>query len=271
MDLIIISVLVLGCCWLVIERLKLRREIADINEVITKISYGDLHRRVNIKLSNHKLQQQVANLNKLMDQFQDTVERKNYLEKARKELISNISHDLRTPLTSMLGYVEALQNDSELTSEERQRFLEIIANKGSKLYDLLQEFFELSKLESGDRVVKCQAVNLTEKVKETLVLHYNEFQKLEVELEIQLPEQDLYVWGEASSIERIFSNLISNALRYGKDGGVVGIAIREESELVWVDVWDRGNGINSKDLPYIFERSYTADMSRSNRQHGSGL
>ncbi|WP_199873045.1 sensor histidine kinase [Inediibacterium massiliense] len=186
-------------------------------------------------------------------------------------MISNISHDIRTPLTSILGYLEALNKDKNLSDEERQYFLSIAYDKSEKLYKLLEEFFEISKLESEDILIKVEKINLTNTVQEVLVGFYWEFINESIEPVIDIPEKDFFVWGDSKLIDRILSNLLLNALRYGKKGKIIGIKIREENAMIWVDVWNGGVGIPEKDIPYIFDRLYTVEPSRNKRVYGSGL
>ncbi|HZD59784.1 MAG TPA: ATP-binding protein, partial [Anaerolineae bacterium] len=89
--------------------------------------------------------------------------------------------------------------------------------------------------------------------------------------ELQIPDKPLYIWGDPYSVERILENLLSNAIRYGRSGGIIGVGLREGPDKIWIDVWDRGRGIPPYDLPYIFDRLYTAESSRNSALQGSGL
>ncbi len=210
-------------------------------------------------------------LNILMDSFQNTIDEKQKLELSHKQLIANISHDIRTPLTSLLGFVEVLQKDRNIGTEEQMDYLNIISSKGQLLYKMIQEFFELSRLEAEDVTLKLEKTCLTDTVNDVIAAYYEEFVSAGITPLIQVPDQPVYVWGHAESIERVLSNLISNALKYGKEGGAAGISVREESEKVWVEVWDKGTGIPEPDLPFIFNRLYTTETSRSQKLRGTGL
>lgn len=250
---------------------QLRKNVRTLNRIVDEIRLGNLNQRFRIHAHDRSLHELSGSLNKLIDQLQQTVERERFLEEARRKMISNVSHDLRTPLTSLLGYIEALQQDGTLTAEERADYLDIVARKGKKMTELFQEFFELSKLESDDAVVQVQKVNMTEKVQEVIISFYHQFTGAGITPDLQIPERPLYVFGDPSLIERILSNLLSNALRYGHDGGVIGVTVREELDRVFVEVWDRGKGISAADLPHIFERLYTGEASRNATLQGTGL
>lgn len=186
-------------------------------------------------------------------------------------MITHLSHDLRTPLTAILGYVEFMQTDKTLTEATRQHYFQIISSKGNKLETLIRDFFELSKLEADDELLNPERINIIDKIQEAILSFYHQFQLVQLSPQLQLPEHPIYVWGNGHSIDRIMNNLLSNSLRYGVEGGMIGIRVREEEERVWIDVWDQGQGISETDLPYIFERLYTGKASRNAVQQGNGL
>jgi signal transduction histidine kinase len=222
-------------------------------------------------MPNRPAQDLGGELNRLIDHFQRTLERTRFLEEERKRMTASISHDLRTPLTSLLGYIEALRDDPTLTAEERNRFIRIAADKGNALHERLQEFFELAKLESDDSPAELHPVNFSDIVQEVLLGFYPDFQKAALTPTVKLPDSPLYVVGDRAHLRRILENLLSNALRYGQDGKEIGIAAWEESDLVWVEVWDQGKGIAPQDLPRVFERFYTGETSRNASLRGTGL
>lgn len=227
--------------------------------------------RIHIGSRYKSLENLSTELNMLMDRFQSTLEEKQRLEISHKQLIANISHDIRTPLTSLLGYVEVLQKSNGLSLVEQQDYLDIIHSKGQSLYKMIQEFFELSKLEAEDTDIQIAKTDLADKVREVIASFYQDFVVNKITPEISLPNDPVYVWGNDTSLERVLHNLISNALKYGGDGGIIGISLREDKDRVWVDIWDKGKGIPEKDIPFLFNRLYTAELSRNGEMHGSGL
>ncbi|SHE35194.1 His Kinase A (phospho-acceptor) domain-containing protein [Seinonella peptonophila] len=265
--------LVLLCLILVLlfRHFQLIREIKKIIKITRGIQTGNLNLRYRLQISQRDIENLGGELNRLVDYFQNGFERITFLEEERKRMIANISHDLRTPLTSLLGYTEALKFDTSLTTEEREDFLRITSEKGNALLVLLQDFFELAKLEADDFELKLQKINLVEIVPEILLSFYPDFVKAEITPIIKLPETPLYAQVDEVCLRRVLNNLLSNALCYGIDGKEIGIALREEESLVWVDVWDRGKGIPAQDIPHIFDRLYTGEASRNSSLQGTGL
>lgn len=269
---IVSAVLAVICVAIIIRHYHYTKQIHKINYTLRDLLQAD-HKNTYFRLrtNDEKLIQLVKMLNSLIQQIEANNERTNQLENAHKKIMTHISHDLRTPLTSILGYIEVLKEDDTLCEDTRHEYLRITFSKAQRLTKLVQDFFALTKLETGDTKIKVQKVNLTVCLQEILVGFYQDFSKLNIEPKIDFPNKSVYVWADPNSLERILNNLISNALRYGKDGGKIGLTMRVELEKVWVDVWDRGQGISEDDLPYIFERLYTGKASRNRHLQGNGL
>lgn len=264
--------LILGIViYLINRQFQMKKQLEEYRSLVDGICQGNYNLRFRPHLKENKVQELGASLNKMIDQVQATFDRAIKLEEERKQMIAHLSHDLRTPLTSLLGYVEALQEDESLTKEEKKQYLQIIAGKGALLSSFIQQFFELARLESDTLPLKPEKINITEKIQEILLSYYHDLQKANLMPILNLPHKPVYVLGEEKSLERILQNLLVNILRYGKEGKLFGISLNEEEEFVQIDVWDKGPGIVEKDLPHVFTRFYTGEHSRNPETTGSGL
>ncbi|WJH33799.1 HAMP domain-containing histidine kinase [Paenibacillus sp. CC-CFT747] len=251
--------------------IRLRKEIEGMARTTKDIRSGQLNRRYRLYTRHNHLQDLGGELNRMVDSFQAALERIRTLEDERKRMISNLSHDLRTPLTSLLGYMEALRTDPSLTEEERAAFLRIAADKGQALMTLLEQFFELARLESDGSAPELEEINLTDLLPEVVLGFYPDFTRAEITPSLDLPDKPVYARGDAAYVRRILNNLLSNALRYGTDGREIGLSLREEAGLAWVEVWDRGQGIPPQELSRVFDRLYTGEASRNRNIRGTGL
>ncbi|WP_027624063.1 sensor histidine kinase [Clostridium lundense] len=256
---------------LVMIIINLNRKIYIISQVIKNIGQGNYNERIRIQNSNKYLNSLIKNLNHLVDKFQNSMKLNKEYEEERKKMISNISHDLRTPLTSLLGYIEVIKDNKNLSESEREEYIDIIQNKGENLRNLMSEFFQLSKLDSNDIKLDIKKINLSEIIRQNIILFYNDFTKEEIEPAIDLPHEDIYVMGDKKAVERILNNLISNAIKYGYEGKSIGINLKCNEENVQVIVWDKGRGIPKENLSSIFERLHTLEKSRNKSLQGSGL
>lgn len=193
-------------------------------------------------------------------------------EIAMRKMISNISHDLKTPLTVVLGYLETLNLSNErISDEERNRLLTRVHGKTVEVIELIHTFFDLAKLESGDKHVELTRVDMSELCRKNILQFYERLTKRGLEVDIQIPEASLYARGNEDALDRMLNNLISNAIEYGADGRVLGIALRSDDTHLFVDVWDRGKGIPEQHQDRVFERMYTLEDSRNKNYEGSGL
>lgn len=188
----------------------------------------------------------------------------------RRELVANVSHDLRTPLASLHGYLETLLiKEGTLSADERRRFLDIAAKQSERLRQLVEELFELAKLDSRETQVHCEPFSLGELVQDVA----QKFQLVAGEKQVRLQTHfraDLpFVFADIGLIERALENLIQNALRYTPTGGTVTVTLRHEDKKITVRVTDTGCGIAEQDLAHIFDRFYR--VARHPRSEGAGL
>lgn len=269
---IVSIVLAIICVIIIVRHYHYTKQIHKINQTLRQIMQKDqINAYFRLRTKEEELIQLGKALNNLINQMDTNKKRTNRLENVHKQIMTHIAHDLRTPLTSLLGYIEVMKEDDSLNEDTRQEYLGVTFQKAQRLTKLVQDFFTLAKLETGDTRIKLQKINLTLRLKEILVSFYQDFSKHGIEPKIEIPEKTAYVWADINSIERILNNLISNSLRYGKEGSDFGVTMRNEVERVWIDVWDRGQGISKTDLPYIFERLYTGKASRNHHLQGNGL
>ncbi len=193
-------------------------------------------------------------------------------DRLRRELVTNISHDLRTPLATMQGYIETLIiKDHTLDAETRRQYLEVARKHATHLGRLIQDLFELAMLDSSRVTPAFEQFSPTDLIQD--VLHEFELQakKAKVSLHVDPPQQAVTVYADISLIQRVLENLVSNALKYTPEGGKVSISVRPSQTGVGVSVADTGPGISQEDLPHIFDRFYKVDAKESAGTGSMGL
>ncbi|MCP1125418.1 two-component sensor histidine kinase [Bacillus sp. AFS018417] len=210
-------------------------------------------------------------INDLLDEKKKTIAKHSKLEISMRKMLSNISHDLKTPLTVILGYVEILNVDETIGEEERKILLEKIHMKTLEVLDLIHKFFDLAKLESGDKDIAMTRIHMNEICQEHMLSFYDLLTTQGFDVHIDIPEMPIYAHGNTEVIGRIMNNLISNAIAYGGDGKILGITLRNDDKFVYVDIWDKGKGISESHIDKVFERMYTLEDSRNRLYQGSGL
>jgi two-component system, OmpR family, sensor kinase len=190
----------------------------------------------------------------------------------RRELVANVSHDLRTPLATLRGYVETLliKNES-LSSEERQNYLDITLRHCRRLSNLVADLFDLSKLEAKDWNLHAEPFNLGELVQDVVQKFRLQAEKKEIQVHTSMDTGILFVHADIALIERVLENLLENAIRHTPVEGSVGVVLRQEQDGVAVEVSDTGTGISEDELPKIFDRFHQPDKSQRDEAGHSGL
>ncbi len=205
-------------------------------------------------------------LEKLNEQYQTIVS----IDELRKELLSHISHDLRSPLSSLLGYLETWELNHKTTPEkESAEYIAIAKRNAQKISTLIEQLFELAHLDSGNVQVNRERLAIAELVDDVLQKFRIEAQGRNIQLSVNPQDSSIKAFGDIEKLERVFTNLIENALRHTKEGGSITVNLSEQGRLVSVEVTDTGIGIPEEDIPYIFNPHYKAGNSvRENTAHG---
>lgn len=265
------------CCVVVLVGLLVAGRVAhedrlrEIEEVVADIRDGNPNRRLRSALGRGRIGAVERELNALAQEIQGTLIEKQRMEAARRLMISHVSHDLRTPLTSMVGYIDALMSDQSLTSDERAAFQRVVKSKCVLLGDLIDDLFELSRIEERGRAPEPERLDLCALAENALVSFYGDFQRLEMEPEIHIPDTPAYVAGTSRFVERILVNLISNVLRHGKGATRVVFSIAEASDVVVCSLADNGSGIAAGELPHLFDDPYASSGPPRETQSARGL
>lgn len=238
---------------------KISRELSDIIE-------NDSDEKIMVFTDNRTLMDLCEQINRLLLDRQKIKSNFRKQEISSKKMLSNISHDIKTPLTVILGYLEIMRINH--ADDEALQKVEV---KAGQVMNLINQFFTLAKLEAGDMNIEISKININELCRENILSFYDILQRKDFVVDISIPESDVFVQGEKGAIDRILSNLISNAVRYGSDGKYIGFTLRESEIHVYIDVIDKGKGIEKEFALNVFERLYTMEDSRNRKIQGNGL
>lgn len=241
---------------------KMSLPLLEMERATREIARGNLDVRVNT-LPNDEL----GSLGKAIN---DLAVETNEYRTNRSELFANISHELRTPITYLKGYANALRNNLYKTEEEKQQYLTIIETESDHILRLINDLFDLSKMEEGQISLQLEAVNLSE-IMDTSILKIGiEIEKKGLNLVTEIDKDDLIIYGDGNRLEQIFINLLVNAIQYTSHGSI-SIKILGDKNNVHVVIEDTGIGIPEEELPLIFERFHRVEKSRSRDYGGTGL
>lgn len=253
----------------VLYSLKKSLDISVINDGLKKINSGDLEYNLN-NIGEREVKELVDNINQIKEGYKITLNEKVRNEKLKTELISNVSHDLKTPLTSIINYVNIL-NDSNITEEERKDYLKILDRNSKRLKTLIEDLFEVSKLNSGKMTIDKTEIDIVSLVYQGVGEYSNLYEEKNIEFKVSSNEDEIFVDLDGKLMSRVFENVIVNALKYSLNNTRVYIDINNRENSVEVSFKNISNyemDFNTKD---IFERFARADKSRNSAIEGSGM
>lgn len=265
---IAIVILSLVCIGLLAYLLLMKNQIRGITKELKSNRQESYNKQIRVQLLDADLTELTKECNYNLD-YQTDLKRRNQQQEATvKQGISDIAHDLRTPLTVVKGNLQMIEQVGEL-NERGHKYLEICEAKTEELKTMMDEFFELALLESDDSPVEVNVINLTNVLLEFILQQEILIREHQLEPEIFLPEKTVFVEGNGQLLERIFGNLLGNIFKYGKERFTV--RLMEEGETCIVEFSNAIAGHPTIDVEHLFDRSYMADASRSKTGTGLGL
>lgn len=265
---IAIILVVLLCIGLLVYLLLMKKQIRNITGELKENRNMDYNKQIRVQLFDKDLTELTKECNYNLD-YQSELKRKSRLqEEASKRAISDIAHDLRTPLTVVKGNLQLMEREGNL-GEKEQQHLQICEAKTDELKYMVDEFFELSMLESDTSVVEVTEVNLTSLLMNVILEHELLIREHGLTPEISLPEKTMLVRGNEKLLERIFENLLGNIFKYAREQFFVSLV--EEPDSCRVEFTNLIEKENTIDVEHLFDRTYIADASRHKTGTGLGL
>ncbi|MEJ2726698.1 MAG: HAMP domain-containing sensor histidine kinase, partial [Deltaproteobacteria bacterium] len=256
----------------------LTRRLRRLANVVDAFRRGETAEQMHLPVKRkHRTSDEIDRLGLTFQDMAERIEKQmeelKRSDAVRRELIANVSHDLRTPLATLQGYIETLLiKENHLARKERREYLEIAIRHCQRLNKLVSELLELAKLDSCEIPLQREAFNLGELVQDVVQKFQLESEQKQVHIVTHFEEGLPFAHADIGLIERVLENLIENALHHTPQGGAVRLVLKPEGENIAVQVSDTGPGIPVEELPHIFDRFYQLDESRKGEKHfGLGL
>ncbi|MGW7835837.1 ATP-binding protein [Staphylococcus shinii] len=250
-------------------RLKLfKNELNNMKKQLQQYNKRSTNKKLDLTLFNKNIEQLGIEINKLIDIHTQIYSQYKQIELNKKWEIESISHDLRTPLTSVLGYIQ-MAEDPDINKEERLELLHLTKKQGERLEILINDFFELSTIESVDYSLKLETINIKKVIQEVIISLHDRFKSKNIDPIIDLPQQELEIVADLSAVTRVLENILSNAVKYSE--GNVNIYLKEENTNVIVTIENNTSNLTQESVNQIFNRFYMADRSRLGYGAGLGL
>lgn len=256
---------------------KLRRSIQQVTSgnygVQCEVEYDDElgSLAANINVLSKTLLAKEKESEKLKEKERAALDIERNAERQKNELITNVAHDLRTPLTTIVGYLELIKDDTALSKEDVHKYSGIAYEKSIRLQEMMDDLFEFTKLDNADIKLNKSMINLSGLIMQMTDEFYPSFKDCNITPIVDLPEENIYVQGDGQLLARVFDNLISNALKYGYHNTDLKIEVSGDEKYATVKVINHGDTIASEDIPLLFNKFYRTDSSRNSKTGGTGL
>ncbi|GAA0447612.1 HAMP domain-containing sensor histidine kinase [Lentibacillus halophilus] len=260
LSVMLVLMIVLSFLMVLVSTRFLVKPIDKLTKATRKISGGNYHIKLNVSRRD-----EIGRLARDFQQMSDNLEQ---TEEKRQEFVSNVSHEIQSPLSSIQGFSQLLREE-EMTEEERKRYLSIIENESRRLSQLSRQLLTLSSLDDDAKASEKTSIPLNEQLKD--VVAASEWLWREKGVAVELEHVPGRIYGYPKLLHQVWTNLLTNAIRYTESGGTIQIHGKTDKNAVVVTVEDTGAGIRETDIPHLFERFYKSDKARTRTEKSSGL
>ncbi len=241
---------------------RLSKPLSQMSEVSREIASGNYNRRVKV-MSSDETGQLALSFNAMADSLEK-------LEDMRRSFVANVSHELRSPLTSIRGYIQGIL-DKTFNPEEQEKYLTIALEETQRLNKLINELLDLSQIESGQFPMNFTVFDINEQIRRILIAREDEINAKEIDVEIYFQDEKCPVKADMDRIKQVIINLLDNAIKFNQRGGSIFVKTWKHRGKVYVKIEDQGEGIPREEIPNIWDRFYQIDKSRSGVERGTGL
>lgn len=263
---IMIAILSVFTSCLVIRRVK--RQISEMTEVLTEVKDGNGNRRI-LSAANELVAPLAYEINEIVLAYENRLLELHKMEETNRQLMTSLSHDVRTPLTTLIGYLDAAHKGI-VTGKDREDYIETARRKSHDLKEYIDVLFDWFKLNSNEFAIEIQMVEAAELTRDILIDWIPIFENKQIDYNIDIPEQPFWVRLDSDCYMRILNNLIQNVIAHSR-ADKMEIVLSKEKGSMQIRITDNGIGIEKEDLKHIFERLYKCDKGRSEKGSGLGL
>lgn len=266
---VLLGIVIFSVTFMILEEPGIRY-LGRISDAVQSISQGNLNTEVDVT-GDDEFSAMAANLNKMSSGIRKLMDKEREAERTKNELITNVAHDLRTPLTSIIGYLELLAGNTQIPQEMQHKYIEIAYSKSRRLEKLIEDLFGFTKLNYGKIAMHIGQIDIVKLLEQLLEEAYPNFEEKNLSYDLQSNVPAKIISADGNLLARLFDNLIGNAIKYGADGKRVLVKIHGEEDTVTVSVTNFGRVIPADELPLLFNKFYRVEQSRSATTGGTGL
>ena len=266
---VLLGIVIFSVTFMILEEPGIRY-LGRISDAVQSISQGNLNTQIEV-VGDNEFSAMASNLNRMEADIRKLMDKEREAERTKNELITNVAHDLRTPLTSIIGYLELLAGNTQIPQEMQHKYIEIAYSKSRRLEKLIEDLFGFTKLNYGKIAMHIGQIDIVKLLEQLLEEAYPNFEEKNLSYDLQSNVPAKIISADGNLLARLFDNLIGNAIKYGADGKRVLVKIHGEEDTVTVSVTNFGRVIPADELPLLFNKFYRVEQSRSATTGGTGL
>lgn len=280
---IAVIIMIIGAIVMYIVSRRFTQPILELSEIAGKMSNMDFNTKYNVRTNDEigtlgrSINQLSENLEEALSELKSAnveltkdLERKIQVDEMRKEFLSNVSHELKTPIALIQGYAEGLSENINDDQESRDFYCEVIIDEANKMNNLVKKLLNLNQLEFGQSAITMERFDIVDVVNSMIYNANILFKQKDVELQYNV-QGPIYVWGDVYTVEEVFNNYLSNALNHVSNENIIGVSIVHEEDVVRVSVFNSGEQIPDEDIEKIWDKFYKVDKARTREYGGSGV
>ncbi|QOQ55585.1 sensor histidine kinase [Bacillus amyloliquefaciens] len=258
--LILLLTILISILFVLVSTRYIVKPITKLTQATKQIAKGHYDIHLNVRLRDE--------IGELAHHFSQMAKSLEQLEAMRQEFVSNVSHEIQSPLASIQGFSQTLQS-KELSEDQRQHYLSIIENESRRMSQLSKQLLTMASLDKEKEILNKHSFDAAAQIKQVLFMMEWSWREKDLALEMDLPAADIYA--DERLLHQVWTNLIMNSIKFTEKGGSISIKLVKKEHEYHIEIKDTGIGISSDDLPYIFNRFYKADKARIRKEAGSGL
>lgn len=267
--LVVFLIMVFAMYYLLISR-KMVDGIRSISQGVEQIKDGNFDIKLRLQ-GNDEVTALANSVLEMSDEIKAMMENQRRLEQEKDDLITSVAHDLRTPLTSILGYLDLILYNEEISKEEKTKYLSIVNKKSLQLKKLIEELFDYTKYSKNQLVPKKMKLDITKFMEQIVEEFYPSFYENKIEVCTKFPTKSIYIDADGDLLARAIGNILNNAIKYGADGKQIIITMKEVKSKIKISIVNFGQIIPEEDIDKIFDRFFRVEQSRSEKTGGTGL
>ncbi|MGE8204545.1 sensor histidine kinase [Heyndrickxia sp. NPDC080065] len=252
--------ILLSILFVIVSTRYLVRPIVKLTEATKKITKGNYNIDLNVKRRDE--------IGKLASHFSQMTKNLEQLEEMRQEFVSNVSHEIQSPLASIQGFSQTLRSEN-LSEEQRKNYLSIIEDESRRMSQLSKQLLTLASLDKEEGILERETFDIAAQIKQVIFMTEWSWREKDIAIDMELPAT--FIHADQKLLHQVWTNLITNCIKYTEPGGTISMRISQKDDECHIEIQDSGIGISEEDLPHIFNRFYRADKSRNRKEGSSGL